>query len=172
MDGIEQERDLIRPLKQAANMVVDTTERSVAEFRQFMDTQFKSQQDAGLALFVTSFSFARGVPREADLVFDVRFLKNPHYETDLQALTGQDDAVGTFIENDPDFLTFLGNLKQLIAPLLPRYAKEGKSYLTLAIGCTGGRHRSVYVAETLARWLEDRGDNVHMLHRDLEKPQK
>lgn len=172
MDGIEQERGLIHALKQNATMVIDTTERSVAEFRQFMDTQFKCGEDAGLTLFVTSFSFARGVPREADLVFDVRFLKNPHYETDLQSLTGKDDAVGAFIGQDPDFAAFLVNLKQLIGPLLPRYATEGKSYLTIAVGCTGGRHRSVFVAESLARWLQDQKETVHVIHRDLEKSQK
>ncbi len=167
MDGIEQERDLIRPLKEAANMVVDTTERSMAEFRQLMDTQFSDVHDVGLALFVTSFSYARGVPREADLVFDVRFLRNPHYDADLQALSGRDAAVGSYIEADPDFAEFLANLKSLIAPLLPRYAEEGKSYLTIAIGCTGGRHRSVFVTEQLARWLGEKGETVHVLHRDL-----
>ncbi len=168
MDGIEQERDLIRPLKKAANMVVDTTERSMAEFRQLMDTQFSDAHDVGLALFVTSFSYARGVPREADLVFDVRFLKNPHYEADLQPLSGRDAAVGAFIETDPDFTAFLTNLKSLIGPLLPRYADEGKSYLTIAIGCTGGRHRSVFVTEQLAQWLREQGETVHTLHRDVE----
>ena len=169
MDGIAQERGLVRPLKEAANMVVDTTERSMAEFRQLMDTQFSDAHDVGLALFVTSFSYARGVPREADLVFDVRFLRNPHYEADLQPLSGWDQAVGTYIEADPDFPEFLANLKSLIAPLLPRYAEEGKSYLTIAIGCTGGRHRSVFVAGKLAQWLGESGETVHVLHRDLEK---
>lgn len=139
----------------------------MAEFRQLMDTQFSDVHDVGLALFVTSFSYARGVPREADLVFDVRFLRNPHYDADLQALSGRDAAVGSYIEADPDFAEFLANLKSLIAPLLPRYAEEGKSYLTIAIGCTGGRHRSVFVTEQLARWLGEKGETVHVLHRDL-----
>jgi UPF0042 nucleotide-binding protein len=169
MDGIEQERDLTRHLKEAANMVVDTTERSKAEFCQLMDTQFSDVHDVGLALFVTSFSYARGVPREADLVFDVRFLKNPHYDTDLQAMSGLDAAVGAYIETDPDFANFLANLKLLIGPLLPRYTEEGKSYLTIAIGCTGGRHRSVFVTEKLARWLGEKGETVHNLHRDLDR---
>lgn len=172
IDGIEQERGLIRPLKQTANMVIDTTDRSVVDFRHFMDAQFKESADAGLTLFVTSFSFAHGIPREADILFDVRFLRNPHYDPDLQSMSGKDDPVGAFIRQDPDFSTFLENLKQLIEPLLPRYADEGKSYLTIAVGCTGGRHRSVYVAETLARWLEDEKETVHVLHRDLEKPRK
>lgn len=168
IDGIEQERELTRPLKQAANMVVDTTERSIPEFRQLMDTRFKDVHDKGLALFVTSFSFARGVPREADMVFDVRFLQNPHYDEDLKHLTGKDPAVGAFIESDEDFAEFLGNLKALINPLLPRYAEEGKSYLTIAIGCTGGRHRSVFITEQLADWLSKQGKTVQTIHRDLE----
>lgn len=169
MDGIEQERNLTRPLKEAANMVVDTTERSMAEFRRLMDTQFSDAHDVGLTLFVTSFSYAWGIPREADLVFDVRFLRNPHYDSELHPLSGRDAAVGAYIEADPDFADFLANLKSLIGPLLPRYAEEGKSYLTLAIGCTGGRHSSVFVTEQLARWLEKQGKPVHVLHRDLER---
>lgn len=172
IDGIEQERELIRPLKQAANMVIDTTDRSVVDFRHFMDAQFSENAEAGLTLFVTSFSFAHGVPREADILFDVRFLKNPHYDPDLQPMSGQDQPVGAFIQEDPDFLSFLENLKQLIKPLLPRYTEEGKSYLTIAIGCTGGRHRSVFVAETLAKWLGEEKETVQVLHRDLEKPRK
>ncbi len=169
MDGIEQERDLVRPLKRAANMVLDSTGKSLPEFRQIMDAQFADANDVGLAIFVTSFSYAHGVPREADLVFDVRFLKNPHYEEDLKTLTGKDAAVGSFIETDPDFSGFLGNLKSLIEPLLPRYEEEGKSYLTIAMGCTGGRHRSVFMTEELAQWLADQGKTVHIVHRELER---
>jgi len=167
-DGIDQERDLIRPLKECSNMVVDTTERNVVEFRHLMENQFKDDHGDDFALFVTSFSFARGVPSEADMVFDVRFLKNPHYDTDLRPLTGRDAAVGVHIESDPDYGAFLANLKSLIAPLLPRYAKEGKSYLTIAVGCTGGRHRSVFVTEQLAQWLGELGNRVHVLHRDVD----
>ncbi len=169
MDGIEQERGLVLPLKKAATMVIDTTEKSVAELRKLMDTQFSDVQDVGLALFVTSFSYAHGVPREADLVFDVRFLKNPHYEEALQPLSGRDAAVGAYIGTDPGFADFLGNLKALLAPLLPRYAEEGKSYLTIAVGCTGGRHRSVFIAEQLSHWLEEQGKAVHIMHRDIER---
>ncbi|NQV44928.1 MAG: RNase adaptor protein RapZ, partial [Rhodospirillales bacterium] len=104
-----------------------------------------------------------------DLVFDVRFLKNPHYEEALQPLSGRDAAVGAYIGTDPGFADFLGNLKALLAPLLPRYAEEGKSYLTIAVGCTGGRHRSVFIAEQLSHWLEEQGKAVHIMHRDIER---
>lgn len=172
MDGIAQERILVLSLKKAANTVIDTTEKSVADLRKLMDTRFSDVHDVGLALFVTSFSYAHGVPREADLVFDVRFLKNPHYVEALHPLSGQDAAVGAYIETDPGFADFLGNLKSLLEPLLPRYVEEGKSYLTIAIGCTGGRHRSVFIAEQLSHWLEKLGKTVHIMHRDLERQQE
>jgi UPF0042 nucleotide-binding protein len=107
------------------------------------------------------------LPREADLVFDARFLRNPHYEKALRPLSGRDRAVGSYLEDDPSFPGFFAALTGLLAPLLPRYEREGKSYLTLAIGCTGGRHRSVYVAERLAAWLRQQGHIVGLRHRDL-----
>ena len=121
---------------------------------------------AALNVTVMSFSFKVGLPREADLVFDVRFLRNPHYVTELQPLTGQDARVGAHIAADPEFDRFFANLLNLLRPLLPRYFAEGKSYLTLAIGCTGGRHRSVYVAEKLASALRSDGQAVTIRHRD------
>ena len=122
-----------------------------------------------MSVFVTSFSYRQGLPREADLVFDVRFLANPHYDPALKDLSGKDDAVGAFIAGDAGFGIFFDNLTAFLSPLLPRYAAEGKSYLTIALGCTGGRHRSVYVAEKLARWIEQEERQVHLLHRDLNK---
>ena len=167
MDGIAQERELIRPLKQRADMVVDTTERTVTEFRHLMDDSFASGKTPGLTLFITSFSFAHGVPREADLVFDVRFLNNPHYDDDLRDLSGLNASVGAHIVRDPDFSGFMDNLQKLLEPLLPRYTEEGKRYLTIAIGCTGGRHRSVFVAEELSKWLKAHGHTLGIVHRDL-----
>ena len=108
-----------------------------------------------------------GVPRDADLVFDVRFLRNPHYDLDLRPLTGLDDAVGDHVAGDPDFDGFFNHLTDLLEPLLPRYAEEGKSYLTIAVGCTGGRHRSVCVTEDLSAWVAQQGEQVHVRHRDL-----
>ncbi len=169
-DGIKQERVLLAPLKAAADLVIDTTGKTLPDFRREMDSHFAEATSPGLTVFVTSFSFARGVPRDADLMFDVRFLGNPHYEDALRDRTGRDGAVQAFIENDPDFGGFMANLTALLGPLLPRYASEGKSYLTIAIGCTGGRHRSVFVAERLAAWLNDNGHAPKLSHRDLEKP--
>ena len=169
-DGIKQERVLLAPLKAAADLVIDTTGKTLPDFHHEMDSHFAEATSPGLTVFVTSFSFARGVPRDADLMFDVRFLSNPHYEEALRDRTGRDDAVQTFIENDPDFDGFMANLTALLEPLLPRYASEGKSYLTIAVGCTGGRHRSVFVAERLAAWLSGNGHAPKLSHRDLEKP--
>jgi RNase adapter protein RapZ len=115
-----------------------------------------------------SFSFRRGLPREADLVFDARFLKNPHYVPELKPLTGRDAPVTAYIETDPDYRPFLDRLQGLIGPLLPRFDAEGKSYLTIAVGCTGGKHRSVAVAEALAGWLRNAGRSVSLTHRDVD----
>jgi UPF0042 nucleotide-binding protein len=121
----------------------------------------------GLRLFVVSFGFRRGVPRDADLMFDVRFLANPHYIDDLRPLTGLAPAVAAFVEQDADFAGFFQRLEDFVQPLLPRYAAEGRHYLTIAIGCTGGRHRSVVVAEKLAARLASTGAMVQVNHRDI-----
>jgi UPF0042 nucleotide-binding protein len=115
-----------------------------------------------------SFSYRRGLPREADLVFDVRFLKNPHYVPELKPLTGRDKPVVDYIASDPDYEPFIARLEGMIGPLLPRFDAEGKSYLTIAVGCTGGRHRSIAVAERLAGWLRGAGRSVTVAHRDTE----
>ena len=109
------------------------------------------------------------MPRESDLVFDVRFLANPYYQPDLKLLTGRDEEVARFIRDDQEYAPFLHSLTRLLRPLLPRYVAEGKSYLTIAIGCTGGRHRSVFVAEELVGWLLSQGQRVQVLHRDLDR---
>lgn len=166
-DGIANERTLLAPLREKASLVVDTSDTTLGSLKQVFETHFGGDADHGLSLFVTSFSFAGGLPREADLVFDVRFLDNPYYDETLRALTGRDAAVGVHIENDPAFAGFFAGLTGLIGPLLPHYAAEGKSYLTVAVGCTGGRHRSVFTAERLAEWLRERGESVHLRHRDL-----
>ena len=111
--------------------------------------------------------WAAGLPREADIVFDARFLANPHYVAALKPLSGRDRAVQEYVEADPDYSAFASGIKALLGPLLPRYEKEGKSYLTVAVGCTGGRHRSVFLAETIAAWLKTLGRNVTLAHRDL-----
>ena len=167
-DGIRHERQLLLPVKQRASVVLDTTNKRLPDLKGALATLFGLGARPPLSLFVTSFSYARGLPREADLVFDVRFLDNPHYVGALRPLTGRDPAVGEYIEKDSGFRQFFGTLTGLLTPLLPRYAAEGKSYLTIAIGCTGGRHRSVFVVERLAAWLQSKGENVHVQHRDLD----
>ena len=168
-DGIKRERRLLSPLRDRADEVIDTTDMAIGDLKRLLDSSYALDAAPGLAIFVTSFAYRRGVPHEADLVFDVRFLKNPHYEDDLRPLTGKDAPVGTFIERDPDFSSFFENLTSLLEPLLPRFGAEGKSYLTIAIGCTGGKHRSVYTARKLRDWLAGKGERVSISHRDLNR---
>ncbi|GGF73254.1 nucleotide-binding protein [Terasakiella brassicae] len=166
-DGIRHERQLLAPLRERADLVIDTTEMAIKDCKRILQGQYALSDKKPLSVFVTSFSYKKGIPLEADLVFDVRFLRNPFYDVALRPLTGQDDQVGAYIEKDDGFADFLINLKNLIHPLLPRYSAEGKSYLTIAIGCTGGQHRSVYVARKLCLWLQERGENAQLQHREL-----
>ncbi|MCB2102877.1 MAG: RNase adapter RapZ [Rhodobacterales bacterium] len=168
-DGIEAERRTITPLRDRADVVIDTTGRTPGALKRILEGHFRPDAGADMTVFVTSFSFRQGIPREADLVFDVRFLANPHYDPDLRPLTGRDVAVGDYVRKDPDFDRFLAGLTGLITPLLPRFEAEGKSYLTIAVGCTGGRHRSVFVAEQLAAALDGGGRRVQISHRDLDR---
>jgi RNase adaptor protein for sRNA GlmZ degradation len=167
-DGIEAERRSIAALRARADLVVDTSNRTIAELRQVLGRHFEAGPSDRMTVCVTSFAFANGLPREADLVFDVRFLRNPHYDRALRPLTGRDAGVAAYVAADPDFETFFERMTALLAPLLPRYRREGKSYLTIAVGCTGGRHRSVSVAERLAGWLEAKDEHVTLNHRDLD----
>jgi UPF0042 nucleotide-binding protein len=166
-DGIRAERVLLRDLVERADLAVDTSTMTQAELKRIVQAQLGLAGRPSLAVAVVSFSYRHGLPREADLVFDVRFLANPHYDPVLQPLTGQSASVGQFIERDPGFAAFFDGLTGMLASLLPRYEAEGKSYLTVAVGCTGGRHRSVYVTERLARWLQERGRAAALTHRDL-----
>lgn len=168
-DGIQRERALLYPLKQHADVTIDTTQLSIHDLRRILSGHFQRDAQPALQVFVTSFSFRQGLPREADLVFDVRFLTNPHYDPELRPLTGLDPAVAARVEGDPDFPAFFRGLTDLLRPLLPRFAQEGKSYLTIAIGCTGGKHRSVFVAERLAAWIREMGIKVAISHRELER---
>ena len=168
-DGIELERRLLDSVRNGADLVVDTSQSSPWHLKRQLTSRFACDDAAGLGICITSFSFRRGLPREADLVFDVRFLRNPHYQLSLRPLTGRDSRVGNYIGEDGDFVTFMENLKGMLDLLLPRFEAEGKSYLTIAIGCTGGRHRSVFVAEILKDWMEPRYPRVQLHHRDLEQ---
>jgi UPF0042 nucleotide-binding protein len=167
LDGIRNERKRLTALRARANVVIDTSHLSLTELRRILKGWFDLEM-AGLSVSVVSFSFARGLPREADLVFDIRFLRNPHYEEELRPLSGRDPEVAAFITADPGFAEFFGRLTALLRPLLPRYLSEGKSYLTIGVGCTGGRHRSVFVAEQLAAWIGEQGEKVELFHRDAE----
>lgn len=153
-DGIAAEQILTARLREQADVVIDTSDLPLPELRQQIERHFGGGGDsARLAVALVSFSYARGLPREADLVFDARFLRNPHYDPILGPKTGLDPAVGAFVAADPDYARFFATLTDLIALLLPRFVREGKKYTTITIGCTGGRHRSVYLVEQLGAWL-------------------
>ncbi len=168
-DGIMAERRLVFPLRKRADYVIDTSSLTLGALRQQMIGQLGLSEDSGMAIFVTSFSYRMGLPREADLVFDVRFLTNPHYIPDLRPLSGRDAAVVEYIATDTAFEPFFTELTAMLKPLLPRYESEGKSYLTIAFGCTGGRHRSVALAEQLAAWLTEQWGEVSLVHRDINR---
>lgn len=167
-DGINHERALIAPVRERADLVVDTSQLNLPELRALLKGHFGLAHGPGLALSVMSFSYSRGVPRDADLVFDARFLSNPHYVEGLRHLSGVDAKVEAHIMADPAFAPFFDSLSALLISLLPHYAREGKMYLTIAFGCTGGLHRSVYLAERIASVLERGGWPVTVRHRDLE----
>jgi UPF0042 nucleotide-binding protein len=155
-DGIAAEQVLTAALRERADVVIDTSDLPLPALRQQIERDFGAMGDgeaSRLAVSLISFSYARGLPREADLVFDARFLRNPHYDPILQPKTGLDPAVGAFVAADPDYPRFFATLTELIALLLPRFVQEGKKYTTITIGCTGGRHRSVYLVEQLSAWL-------------------
>lgn len=167
MDGILRERELLEPLRHGADHIVDTTTTSTNALQRELRHRFEAPTGAAPTLTVTSFGFSRGVPRDADLVFDMRFLRNPHWDPALRPLTGFDPAVGAYVAADAAYAEALERIEGLILLLLPRYAGEGKSYITIAFGCTGGRHRSVHVAERVAARLRDEGFSPTVLHRDL-----
>lgn len=166
MDGIAGERQLIEPLRARADLVIDTSSLATKDLRQLLLGHFATERDQPLVVSMISFGYRNGLPREADLVFDVRFLSNPHYVDELRPLTGCDPEVRAYIERDPGYDFLLARLTALVEPLLPAYQREGKSYLTIAFGCTGGRHRSIAVAEAFAGALRQAGWPVLVQHRD------
>ena len=168
-DGIKRDRQLLEPLREHADIVVDTSISTIHDLRRQLAERFALDRQPGLYVFVTSFAFRRGLPREADLVFDVRFLDNPHWDPELRDLTGLDKPVQFKVSGDPEFPGFFVRLTALLQPLLPLYNREGKSYLTIAVGCTGGKHRSVFTSELLASWLRDEGYRVGIAHRDMPR---
>lgn len=165
--GIDAEHRLLDSLKFKSDLVIDTTTMSIHDLRHILEGHFRIEPQKRLTVTLMSFGFKYGLPREADIVMDVRFLENPHWIPELRPLTGRDEAVGAHIEKDPHYAQFLNDLKKLLEPLLPRYAHEGKKYLTIAIGCTGGRHRSVYTVRKLEEWLNGLDIPSHIEHRDI-----
>ncbi|MEE2969555.1 MAG: RNase adapter RapZ [Pseudomonadota bacterium] len=166
-DGIRHERRLVSELRDRADLLIDTSSLILGDLKRVLHGHFALDASPGIAVFVTSFSYRRGLPPEADMVFDARFLANPHYIADLRDLTGLDPAVGDYVAADEGFDVYFESVTTMLGSLLPRFSQEGKSYLTIAVGCTGGRHRSVYVAEKIAAWLCNTGGQAGISHRDL-----
>ena len=165
--GIAAERELLEPLRRWADIVIVTTPFSSNQLQQVVRERFATGADQKLTVTVSSFGFSRGMPPVADLVFDMRFLDNPHWDPALRPLTGKDAAVGEHVSNDPAFAEAFARIRDLILFLLPRYEAQGKAYVHVAFGCTGGRHRSVFVAEQMAQVLRNSGFSPTLLHRNL-----
>jgi UPF0042 nucleotide-binding protein len=166
-DGIARERELLEPLRRSADHLIDTTDSNTNTLQQMLRNRFATAEGVGTTLTIMSFGFARGVPRNADIVLDMRFLRNPHWDTTLRPMTGLDAPVSAYVAEDPAYSEAMERIEGLLALLLPRYAAEGKSYVTVAFGCTGGRHRSVHVARTIGDRLRAQGFSPTILHRDL-----
>lgn len=166
-EGIAAERELLEPLRRWAELVISTTEFSANQLQQAMRERFSPVSDVGTTLTISSFGFARGMPPLADLVFDMRFLDNPHWIEELRPLTGQDEPVAEHIRSDPAWTPAYDQIGRLLLTLLPRYAAQGKAYVNIAFGCTGGRHRSVFMAEEIAKLLRAEGFAPTLLHRNL-----
>ena len=170
VEAIEHERRLLDPVKAAADLVIDTTDLNIHQLKARLVGAFQ-QSDGGprLQIAVESFGFKHGMPIDADIVMDVRFLPNPHWDENLRPLTGHDPAVRDFVLERSQTSTFLDQFEAMMVSLIPAYEAEGKSYLTVAIGCTGGRHRSVAISEELAVRLRSHGFAVRATHRDLAR---
>jgi len=171
-EGIRIERRLMSPIRKLADVVIDTTKFNVHELRHFITDKFQRAERKPILVSLVSFGYRFGVPADADLVFDVRFLPNPHFVPALRPFTGRDARVARYIRSFPQTRRFLEKIEELLGFLLPHYIREGKSYLTIAFGCTGGRHRSVMMSEVLARALQKRGYDSKVVHRDMEKSLK
>ncbi len=170
VDGIRAERELLAPLRERADVVMDTSDLTGGELRRRISEELLGREDGGkLALTLLTFGFKNGPPRDADLTLDVRFLPNPHYDLELRPQTGMDEPVRAYVESGTQAGEFYGRLLPLLEFLVPAYVAEGKSHLTIAVGCTGGRHRSVAVADRIRRSLAARDDVVvKVKHRDVE----
>ena len=168
-ESLQHERQLMAPIRKLADVVIDSTQFNVHELRSFITRRFKSPDRSPMLISVVSFGYKYGVPNDADLIFDVRFLPNPHFVPALRKFTGRDAKVRRFIRSFPQTGEFLRRMESLLAYLMPHYIEEGKSYLTVAFGCTGGKHRSVMLAEEIKKALEKRKYATKVFHRDIDK---
>jgi UPF0042 nucleotide-binding protein len=166
-ESITAERKLLSDVKGAADVVIDTTDLNIHQLRQRIGELFSAGEEARpMRVTLTSFGYKHGLPRDADLIFDVRFLPNPHWVKELRPQRGTDAPVRDYVLSFPEAKEFLAKVKDLLAFLIPKYEEEGKSYLAIGIGCTGGHHRSVALAEELHSWLEEEGITASISHRD------
>ena len=168
-ESLRHERELMAPIRRLADAVIDSTQFNVHELRTFITRRFKNPDRHPMLISVVSFGYKYGVPIDADLIFDVRFLPNPHFVPALRKFTGRSAKVRRFIRSFPQTGEFLRRMESLLAYLMPHYIEEGKSYLTIAFGCTGGKHRSVMLAEEIRKALEKRKYATKVIHRDIEK---
>lgn len=170
LEALRRERAMLEEVRAVADVVVDTSAMTVHELRSFMQKTFVGDPESGgMVVSATSFGYKFGIPHDVDLLFDVRFLANPHFVPELKGKTGMDAAVAAYIEKDPETGAFLDRLVGFLDYLLPRFDRERKSYLSIGIGCTGGKHRSVYITEQLAGLLQKRGYPVRVSHRDATR---
>jgi UPF0042 nucleotide-binding protein len=169
IEGLRAEREALRPLRKMADLILDTSRFTVHQLRDYVRERYDVRTEGGpMVVSVLSFGFKYGVPAEADMVFDARFLANPNFVPRLRRLTGSDPKVVRFLRGQPDLAPFLRRIQSLVGFVLPRHEKEGRSYVTMAIGCTGGRHRSVMIANDLGAALEKKGYAVRVYHRDVK----
>jgi UPF0042 nucleotide-binding protein len=168
-ESLREERHLMEPIRKLADVVIDTSQFNVHELRHFVTERFKNPDKRPMLVSVVSFGYRFGVPTDADLVFDVRFLPNPHFVPGLRRFTGKDPKVRRYIRSFPQTGEFLKRIEGLLAYLIPHYIREGKSYLTIAIGCTGGKHRSVMLGEAIKKALETHSYSAKVTHRDIDK---
>ncbi|MFB6264113.1 MAG: RNase adapter RapZ [Bradymonadaceae bacterium] len=168
-EGIQRERDVLSELRSAADSVVDTSDHTVHTLKTLFQERFSGAKSAEFGITLLSFGFKHGLPSECDLVFDVRFLPNPYFEEELREKDGRDEPVQDFVLGQSEASRFLSHVQEMMDFALPLYEKEGKSYLTIGIGCTGGHHRSVAIAETLADRLGAQSWDVRVRHRDVDR---
>ena len=167
-EAIARERDILEPIASAASLVIDTSQMTIYELRSAIRERLVGSQAGDIAILFQSFGFKRGLPTDADLVFDVRILPNPHWEKALRLKTGRDKEVVAFLEQQPLAAEMFEDLKQFIGRWLPHYRDSNRSYVTIALGCTGGQHRSVYLAEKLYSHFRETYPDVNLRHRELQ----